>query len=566
MKSIQYTVVNIDPCLHRVDMRLIFSPSASHSIIGMPNWIPGSYKIRDFAKNMIALSAVADGVAIECEAIDKHRWSIHAEAKKIEVTYSVYTKDISVRTAYLDDQMFFFNLSSLCLYIEGEENTSCLFTLHAPKHPACKSWTVDTGMPHQKLDARKFGVYKADNYDALIDHPFLIGRLHTIKFKAHGVAHRISLVGASAFDHERLAHDLKKICEAQIHLFGGSPVKKEYVFLTWVVGNGYGGLEHRNSTALITSRESLPYEQMPKEYQPYAEFLSLCSHEYFHTWHVKSTKPEAFMPYDLSKENYTRQLWIFEGFTSYYEDIILLRAGLISESQYRTMFAQKITSVERNPGYLVQSAADSSHSTWIKFYDPNENSPNVTVSYYTKGALIAWGLDVMLRRGGQYTLDDLVKYLWKTYGAQSIGVPENTVEKIILEWGGKKLAKALHAWVNGVEPLPLLAWAKASGWTLTHTSDNVDCHVELGVRLSSDGRNTVSVCLDHGAAQLAGISAGDELIAINGIALRGKSLSDSLKRFQPKDAITVHVIRGDILLAYVVTLQAAKPAKVVLSI
>ena len=185
------------------------------------------------------------------------------------------------------------------------------------------------------------------------------------------------------------------------------------------------------------------------------------------------------MPYDLSKENYTRQLWIFEGFTSYYEDILLARAGLISESQYRTMFARKNHQCGTEP--WLWGAVRSrilSHSAWIKFYDPNENSPNVTISYYAKGALIAWGLDILLRRGGKYSLDDLIKYLWKTYGEQGIGVPENAVEKIVLEWGGKKLAKALHEWVHGVEPLPLVAWAKASGWTLTHVSDTPECHVD----------------------------------------------------------------------------------------
>ncbi len=561
----QYTLSNIDPCLHRIDMRFVFAPQASKTIVGMPNWIPGSYKIRDFAKNIVTISASADGKPIDCVAIDKHRWLIDVDAKKIELIYSVYAKDVSVRTAYLDDQLFFFNLSSLCLYVEGQEHDVCTVTLNVPKHKALKEWRLDTALTHQKVDSKGFGTYVAQSYDELIDHPFLMGSLETIKFKAHGIPHRMSIVGAKEVDTDRLMHDLKKICETQMDLFGGSPVKKQYVFLTWVVGHGYGGLEHRSSSALMTSRENLPYEGMPAKYQPYAEFLSLCSHEYFHTWHVKSTKPEAFMPYDLSKENYTRQLWIFEGFTSYYEDILLARAGLISESQYRTMFAQKITSVERNPGYGVQSAADSSHSAWIKFYDPNENSPNVTISYYAKGALIAWGLDILLRRGGKYSLDDLIKYLWKTYGEQGIGVPENAVEKIVLEWGGKKLAKALHEWVYGVEPLPLVAWAKASGWTLTHVSDTPECHVDLGVRVSNDGRQIVTVCLDGGAAQLAGISAGDELLACQGLALRQRPLSDILQRFRPDDTVKVHVFRGDILLQYDVKLQSAKPTKVVLS-
>jgi predicted metalloprotease with PDZ domain len=542
-------------------MRLTFAPTSSRSVIGLPNWIPGSYKIRDFAKNIITVSATADSNEVDCVALDKHRWVIHAQAKKIVVTYSVYAKDISVRTAYCDDQLFFFNPSSLCMYIEGLELAPCTLTIAPSKLKACKEWHCDTALLAKKTDAKGFGTFAAQDYDELIDHPFLIGPLKTIAFKAHGIPHRMSIVGAPRADLERLTHDLKKICEAQITFFGKSPVKKAYVFLTWVMMHGYGGLEHRSSTALMTSRESMPYDGMPKEYAPYADFLSLCSHEYFHTWHVKRTKPEAFMPYDLSEENYTRQLWIFEGFTSYYEDIFLERAGLITKEQYLMMFAQKITQVERNPGHLVQSVSDSSHSAWTKFYDPNENSPNVTVSYYAKGALIAWGLDVMLRRGEKHTLDDVVRHLWETYGATATGVPEGTVEKIILEWGGKKLAKALDVWVNGVEPLPLIAWAKASGWTLTYVSDHPECAVDLGVRVSGDGRNTVAVCLDGGAAQLAGISAGDELVACGGVAIRQQPLSELLRRYKVSDTVKFHIFRQDLLHEYVVVLQAGKHLK-----
>lgn len=556
-----YSITHIDPCLHRIEMRLTFTPVSSTTVIGLPTWIPGSYKIRDFAKHVISITATAGSEPVHCVALDKHRWTIQTTAKKVDVTYVVYAKDISVRAAYVDDQLCFFNPSSICVYVEDQENTPCTLTLVAPKHKACGGWTVDTAMDVVKKDKRGFGTYKAEDYDALIDHPFLMGPLQTIAFKAHGIAHRMSIVGASHVDTKRLTHDLKKICEAQISFFKKSPVKKAYVFLTWVLVHGHGGLEHRSSSSLMCSRDNLPFPGMPKDYAPYIDFLSLCSHEYFHTWHVKCIKPQAFMPYDLSRENYTRQLWVFEGFTSYYEDIFLVRTGVISDTQYLNLLSQKITHVERNPGHLVQSVADSSHSAWTKFYDPNENSPNVTVSYYAKGALIAWGLDVLLRHAGQYTLDDVVRYLWDTYGVTKTGVPEGAVEALILSWGGKKLAKALDAWVNGVEPLPLVAWAKASGWTLTYLKDYPECHVDLGVRLMNDGKNTVAVCVDGGAAQLAGIAAGDEMIACAGIALRNQSLPELLKRYAVGDTVTVHVFRQELLREYTVTLHAATPTK-----
>ncbi len=564
MEFLNYDIISFDPYLHRVEMRLIFSPSSFRSIVALPNWIPGSYKIRDFSKNIITLNALADGKPVACVAIDKHRWMIETKAEKVEIQYSVYAKDISVRTAYLDDQLFFFNPICLCLFVEEKENKPCVLNIAAPHEKAFKTWTLETALTPHKKDKKGFGSYIAQDYDELIDSPFLIGNLETISFKVRGIEHRMALVGARQWDSEILKNDLKKICETQIDFFGKSPVKKSYVFLTWLVGNGYGGLEHRSSCALIASRDNLPFKNMPKSYQPYMDFLSLCSHEYFHTWHVKATKPEAFMPYNLSMENYTRQLWIFEGFTSYYEDIFLARAGLITEEQYLNLFSQKLTQVERQPGHLIQSASDSSFSAWIKFYDPNENSPNVTVSYYAKGALIAWGLDIMLRRGGQYTLDHLLCYLWNEYGSQGIGVPEGTVEKIIMEWGGKKLAKALDVWVNGVDPLPLLAWAKASGWKLTHVYDAPDCRVSLGVRVLSDGK--IAVCLDDGAAQHAGISAGDELVACNGLAMRGRTLSDILRRYNVGDTVSIHVFRGDVLLEYAVVLREVRASKVILEL
>lgn len=560
-----YIITHMDPCSHCVEVQFTFAPLAARSVIGLPNWIPGSYKIRDFSKHVITVTAKADKKEIRCVAIDKCRWEIQAQAKKIEVTYKIYAKDMSVRTAYLDDQLCFMNPSSVCMYLEGAMDVPCVLTLTKPSHRACKTWHVDTAMDLAKKGAQGFGTYKAENYDALIDHPFLIGDLTTVSFKAGGLAHRMTLVGARDVDTARLEHDLKKMCETQIKFFGKIPVKKAYVFLTWAVSHGYGGLEHRSSSALMCPPDMLPYEGMPKDDASYADFLSLCSHEYFHTWHVKQSKPCAFMPYDLSKENYTRQLWIFEGFTAYYEDVLLLRAGVITENRYLAMLSQKITQLVRNPGYNVQSVSDASFCAWIKFYDPNENSPNATVSYYVKGAMIAWGLDVMLRRGGQSTLDDLIRHLWSVYGAAHTGVPEGTVEAWVRDHGGKKLANALDTWVNGVEPLPLIAWAKAAGWTLSFAAENPESSVDLGVRLMNDAKNTISVCLEGGAAQRAGISAGDELVALDGIALRSGQLYTHLSRYQVNEKMRVHVFRHDTLREYSVTLLAAPLVKATLT-
>ncbi len=372
----------------------------------MPAWIPGSYLIRDFSRQLDTLQARCKGKAIAVRKTGNHTWRCAPCRGPLAIDYTVYAWDLSVRGAHFDESHAFFNGTSVFLGVIGQTNEPCHVKLVPPTQ--ARGWKVYTSLPIASghPDAAKqygFGVYAAPDYDALIDHPVEMGTPQVLRFKAHGAAHEMVFTGvAPKLDMARIARDVQKICAAQIALF--DPVGKQapfldsasrYVFMVMVTGDGYGGLEHRASTALMTSRYDLPSLGVEPT-EGYQTFLGLVSHEYFHTWNVKRIKPAAFAPYNLSRENHTRLLWVFEGFTSYYDDLMLLRSGVIGENDYLRLLGKTISAVHRGAGRHKQSVAESSFDAWTRYYKQDENSPNVLVSYYTKGSLIALGLDAVL--------------------------------------------------------------------------------------------------------------------------------------------------------------------------
>ncbi len=290
----------------------------------------------------------------------------------------------------------------------------------APEGPAYRAWRVATTLPSAGAAPWGFGAYRAANYDELIDHPVEMADFLVASFEAGGATHDVAITGKVNVDLDRLTTDLARICQWQVDLFGGArgcraPFDR-YLFQVAAVGDGYGGLEHRSSTSLCCKRDELPAPGMEGVTDDYRSFLGLASHEYFHSWNVKRIKPAAFVPYDLARESYTRQLWAFEGITSYYDDLALVRCGVIDAGSYLELLGQTITGVLRTPGRHVQSVADSSFDAWIKFYRRDENAPNAVVSYYAKGALVALALDLTLRDAGA-SLDDLMRLLWQRHGA-----------------------------------------------------------------------------------------------------------------------------------------------------
>ncbi len=509
---------------HLFHVTLQIARPASRQRVSLPVWIPGSYLVREFAKNLQHLAASQGPRGpVDCTQIDKCTWDIDCRADRpLEVRYEVQARDNSVRTAWLDADRAFFNGTSLCLRVEGQQDGPHELELPAPKNPrtSAAGWSVATGLTPQRIDAHGFGLYSAVDYDELVDCPVEIGAFWSGRFTACGVPHRFVVAGAlPSLDGERLLADTKKICETQIRLWHGpkKPPFKQYLFMLNAVDDAYGGLEHRNSTALICKRRDLPRLGETRVSEGYTTLRGLISHEYFHTWNVKRLRPADFARYDYTQENYTRLLWFFEGFTSYYDDLLLRRAGLLDNAGYIKLLGKTINQVLQTPGRLVQSVSDASFDAWVKYYRQDENTPNSTVSYYTKGALVALCFDLTLRsestrRGdvGVASLDAVLRALWLQ--CQAGPMSEADFLEAVDLLGQRPFAPDLARWVHGTEELPLRTLLEQHGVAVL--DEPAQLAQRLGLRVDDSNGVCIKVVLRGGAAERAGFAPGDEWLGI----------------------------------------------------
>ena len=501
---------------HRFGVQIRIEQPAATQRVSLPAWIPGSYLIREFARHLLPLHAAQGRTERACTQIDKSTWDIDCDPRRpLVLRYEVYAFDNSVRTAWLDSERGFFNGSSLLLRVHGHEEAPHELTVHAPRER--RDWQLATAMTPVDIDAQGFGRYQAADYAELIDHPVELGAFWRGDFTAGGVPHRFVVAGAPAsFDGARLLRDAQKICEAAIRFWhgAGKPPFKHYLFMLNAVGEGYGGLEHRASTALICGRRDLPRHDSPASAarvgDGYVTLLGLISHEYFHAWNVKRLRPAEFARYDYQSENYTRLLWFFEGFTSYYDDLLLRRAGLIDDAAYLKLLTKTINQVLQAPGRQVQSVAQASFDAWVRYYRPDENTPNSTISYYTKGALVALCFDLTLRAEGRTTLGDVMRALWR----RCAGGPmtEGDFADTLAELAGRRFDTEIADWVHGTGELPLRALLEAQGVRVLEEPSQLA--QTLGLRVAEDGGITVKVVLDGGPAADAGLAAGDEWLGV----------------------------------------------------
>jgi predicted metalloprotease with PDZ domain len=582
MNPIRYTIVPKNPAAHLFEVTLtVTEPDPAGQRFMLPVWIPGSYMVREFARNIVTLQAFsATGRKIGIEKRDKHAWQAVPHDGPITLRYEVYGWDLSVRAAHLDETIGFFNGTSVFLAVEGQADARCVVDIQRPQGAQYGQWRVATALPEARGTKRHgFGTYEAENYDALIDHPVTLGEFALGAFSAHGTRHDIVISGrVTSLDMRRLEMDLKRVCEAQIALFEPrtkkSPVDR-YVFMTVAVGEGYGGLEHRASTALICNRGDLPVIGRPETSDGYRTYLGLCSHEYFHTWNVKRIKPAAFAPYDLSQENYTSLLWLFEGFTSYYDDLLLVRSGLITVNDYFTLLGKTIGGVMRGSGRLKQSVAESSFDAWVKYYRQDENAANAIVSYYQKGSLVALAFDLSIRAqtAGRKSLDDVMRLLWQRYGrdfyrGKARGIEESEVEALFAEATGADLKRIFREGVHGTRDLPLETLLEPFGITLAPdvATNGTTVKPTLGARVRGGAECVLAVVHDDSAAQKAGLSAGDVLVAIDGLRVTGSNLETLLSRYLPGAKVDVHAFRRDELRRTTVKLDGPEVSRYLLSI
>ena len=527
---IAYQIDLADVHSHHYQVTLTVAQPAAETWVSLPVWINGSYMVREFGRHLSALTARQGQRVLAAEQTDKTTWRLRCGGRgALTIRYRVYAFDTSVRAAFLDAQRGFFNASNLCLRVHGRDAEP--HRLRLGRLPS--GWQVATAMPPAPDGAAL--AFETADYDDLADHPVALGRFWRGSFQAGGVPHEFVVAGAlPGFDGQRLLADAQRICAQQIDFWHAhdrsAPPFDRYVFLLNAVADGYGGLEHRASTALIAARRDLPRALPPHQRgdgrgsgasDGYSTLLGLISHEYFHTWNVKRLKPAELAQIDHRAENYTELLWFFEGFTSYYDDLMLLRCGLIDVPRYLGLLAKSINALAATPGRALQSVAQASFDAWVKYYRSDENTPNATVSYYLKGSLVALAFDLSLRQHGA-SLDDVMRGLWaRSGGAAGEGsITENDIAEVLAQVAGRPMVDELRDWVHGTDELPLADLLQTIGVQLR--PERAGFAAGLGLRLSEGPVSGVQVktVLHGSAAAAAGVSAGDELLAVDGWRVR----------------------------------------------
>ena len=569
---------------HLVDVALTFTADTDAPSLWLPAWIPGSYLMREFARNITAVHyEILDSQVVSndkqintyrAQKTDKNTWQLpEAQAgQRICVLYEVYCYDLSVRTAYVDQQRLYGNFTSLALAIDGQEQQEVEVDLIVPaafladKDASLVRLACGLEAVQAQIDKPQIYTLQADSYHELIDHPFEIAEQDSFDFiiqdNSHQtLSHHFYLSGKHSANMGRLQQDVTQICQTYLDWLGDAPFN-DYTFMTFASGQDYGGLEHINSTSLITPRRDLPNADEPKvPTADYQRFLGLCSHEYFHAWWVKTVRPDVMLEVDLRREAFTPLLWVFEGFTSYIDDFMLQASGVIDKASYLKLLAEQINRYYQTPGRTHQSVAESSFDAWIKLYRNDENTGNAGISYYNKGALVALCLDLTLltKSAGRYRLFDVVKEFYsqaKQNDNKRIGISSADMGAVIGQF--MPLAdweEFERRYVNGVEELPLETLLAENGIKIhTNTKETADKNIPWGMRCSETplGLKVNRVNRDSAAAK-AGISAHDVIVAIDGIKADTKQLATLNTATRP---VQCHLFRRDELMVVEVVPRA----------
>ncbi len=553
-EPVRYRVSMSRPHSHLFEVEATFPAQKDELKVCLPVWTPGSYLVREYSRHVQDFTVVDDaGAPVPFKRIDKRSYSVLPQGKAVRCQYKVYANELTVRTSHLDGTHGYFNGATLFFYAESLRNTAHHVTVDAPP-----GWNTSVALDQEN------GAFIAKDYDELVDSPFEVGTHTPILFTAANVPHEIVLWGEPQLDEKKLVSDLTRIIETEAALFGGLPMKR-YVFFIYATDKGRGGLEHKASTALLYPRNGFASAK------GWEDFLTLCAHEYFHLWNVKRVKPKALVPFDYSQENYTELLWFFEGGTSYYDNLLTRRAGLMSAQRYLTRFGESLTALHSTPGRKVLTVTDASFISWTKHYRPDENSANTAISYYLKGEIVCALLDLHLRHATQNekSLDDLVRLLWARYGNES-GVPEGGVEAAAEELGGGGLRAFFTHSLRGTAELsyeifdhvglevkfrPRESPSDKGGTPPRSRGERVEGWIGIVPR----GSASIASVLEGSPAMAAGLYAEDEVIALDGLKCDAASLVQRLESRRPGDTVKVSVFRRDRLLELPVTV-ATKPS------
>lgn len=559
--------------LFHVALRVGGAPAGAMRV-AMPAWAPGSYLIRDFARHVQDFEAQdGRGEKLAWRRVDKQTWEVDSRGGDVEIRYRVYANELSVQTSHLDATHAFGNGTSLFMHVDGHKTAPVSLAIQAPR-----GWTVDVPLPRAKRGGRwgKGETFEAESYDALVDAPFEIGTHRRIEFRVRGKRHRIALYGRGNQDEARLVADLRRIVEEEGAIFGDLPYR-EYLFILHLTDGPGGGLEHRGSNVSTVDRWTF---QPGKKYE---DLLALEAHEFFHTWNVKRLRPALLDPFDYATEVHTTLLWAMEGLTSYYDHLVLARAGLITEERYREFLAETITKLRQQPGRFKLSLAQSSFLAWVKLYKQDANWINTGVSYYLKGELVGLVLDLAIRdrTSGRRSLDDVLRALYQRYPASGPGIPELHAHgtdgwRCALEdVTGLSWRAFWSKYIDGTDEVDFEAFLRKVGWELapvrqeekaaekTKKGEYAGAGAWLGLDVKeADRRVRVASVLVASPAIAAGLAPDDELVALDGMQVKDKEwLEKRLREKEPGDEVVLHWFRRGELVARRVMLAENPPEK-----
>ncbi len=541
--QISYSVTFPEAQAHYADIEMDISGLRQNTLdLKMPVWTPGSYLIREFSKNVESFSAVSKDKLLLSRKVRKNCWRINTNGlSAVTIRYRVYCFEISVRTSFVDAAHGFLAPPGIFLYPDKMLHLPSI--IHITPY---QGWTkVSTSLEEENDDPF---TRHAPNYDILFDSPIEVGNQDAFSFDAAGVKYEVCMVGGGNYDKERLETDMAKIVEQETAVFGENP-NKHYVFIVHNYARGGGGLEHLSSTTLGASRDNYTNEN------GYRSFLGLVAHEHFHLWNVKRLRPIALGPFDYDNENYTTDLWIAEGFTNYYQNIILRHANLISPEICLDAMANEISIIENTPGAKIQPLAEASFDAWIKAYRPNENSVNSTISYYGKGGAVAIMLDLEIINNtkGKYSLNDVMKFMYDTYyKLKKRGYTDAEFKQGLEKFAGKNLNDFYKKYIYGLTPINYGQYLGYAGYKITDelaaTNDPT-----LGINIANNnGKKIVTTVLRGSAGWIDGINVNDELTAIDGQPIT--DVATMLNGKKPGDKISVTVSRDGLPIILPVTL------------
>ena len=554
---VSYRVTLPHPHSHLFEVQAHFPATTAELTVALPVWTPGSYLVREYSRHVQDLAVVGlDDKPVAWSRTDKRSIRVQAGGRPFRMNYKVYANELTVRTSHLDGSHGYFNGATLFYYCEEFRAREHRVAVLAPA-----GWNVSTSLKRQGSE------FLAPDYDELVDAPFEMGPHTPLSFVAAGIPHRVVIWGDPVLDTAKLTADLARVCEEEAKFFGGLPMK-DYTFFIYATDKGRGGLEHKNSTALLYPRHGFA---TPKGWE---DFLTLAAHEYFHLWNVKRIKPRAFVPFDYGKEAYTTLLWAFEGGTSYYDNLLVRRAGLMSPARYLTRLGESLTSLHSTPGRKALPLADASYLAWVKHYRPDENTGNTAISYYLKGEIVCLLLDLTLREAtqGKKSLDDVYRLLWSRYGDES-GVPEDGVERAAQEVAGIDLAPFFEASLRGTSDLDYRVLNHVGlevrfrqressgdkGGTPPRVKSN-EAKPKGWLGVTAKAGSAIATVTDASPAMRAGLYPDDEVVALDGHRCDAGTLSVRCEDKAPGDTVRVTLFRRERMMEVAVTL-GDKPAE-----